>query len=32
MKIVLATLPIVCVYPCVQRYFVKGVLTSAVKA
>jgi putative aldouronate transport system permease protein len=30
--VVLATLPIVCVYPFVQRYFVKGVLTGAVKA
>ncbi|MFI5916238.1 carbohydrate ABC transporter permease [Dactylosporangium sp. NPDC051541] len=30
--VVLATLPIVCVYPFVQRYFVKGVLTGALKA
>ncbi|WP_412543621.1 carbohydrate ABC transporter permease [Longispora sp. K20-0274] len=30
--VVLATLPIVCLYPFVQRYFVKGVLTGAVKA
>jgi putative aldouronate transport system permease protein len=30
--VVLATLPIICVYPFVQRYFVKGVLTGALKA
>lgn len=30
--VVIATLPIVCVYPFVQRFFVKGVLTGAVKA
>jgi putative aldouronate transport system permease protein len=30
--VMLATLPIVCVYPFVQRYFVKGVVTGAVKA
>jgi putative aldouronate transport system permease protein len=30
--LVLAIAPIVCVYPFVQRYFVKGVLTGAVKA
>ena len=30
--VVLATLPIVCVYPFLQRYFVKGVLTGALKA
>jgi putative aldouronate transport system permease protein len=30
--VVLATVPIVCVYPFVQRYFVKGVLTGALKA
>src|SRR5690242_13852429 len=30
--VVLATLPIVTVYPFVQRYFVKGVLTGAVKS
>lgn len=30
--VVIATLPIICVYPFVQRYFVKGVLTGAIKA
>jgi putative aldouronate transport system permease protein len=30
--VVLAALPIVCVYPFLQRYFVKGVLTGALKA
>lgn len=30
--VVLATLPIICVYPFLQRYFVKGVLTGALKA
>lgn len=30
--LVLAIAPIVCVYPFVQRYFVKGVLTGALKA
>jgi putative aldouronate transport system permease protein len=30
--VVLATAPIVCVYPFLQRYFVKGVLTGALKA
>lgn len=30
--VVLATVPIICVYPFVQRYFVKGVLTGALKA
>jgi putative aldouronate transport system permease protein len=30
--VVLATVPIICVYPFVQRYFVKGVLTGAIKA
>jgi putative aldouronate transport system permease protein len=30
--VVLATVPIVCVYPFLQRYFVKGVLTGALKA
>lgn len=29
--VVLATLPIVCVYPFVQKYFVSGVLTGALK-
>ena len=29
--VVLATLPIVCVYPFIQRYFAKGVLLGAVK-
>ncbi|MFF0484940.1 carbohydrate ABC transporter permease [Streptomyces sp. NPDC004435] len=30
--VVLATAPILCVYPFVQRYFAKGVLTGAVKS
>ncbi|MEU4834162.1 carbohydrate ABC transporter permease [Streptosporangium sp. NPDC023615] len=30
--VMLATLPIVCVYPFLQRYFAKGVLTGALKA
>lgn len=30
--VVLATAPIVCLYPFLQRYFVKGVLTGALKA
>ncbi|MGW2150892.1 carbohydrate ABC transporter permease [Nonomuraea bangladeshensis] len=30
--VILATLPIVCVYPFLQRYFAKGVLTGALKA
>jgi len=30
--LVLAMLPIVCVYPFVQRHFVKGVLTGAIKS
>ena len=29
--IVLATVPILCVYPFVQKYFTKGVLTGAIK-
>lgn len=29
--IVVATLPIVCVYPFLQKYFVKGVMIGAVK-
>jgi len=30
--LIIAILPILCVYPFVQKYFVKGVLTGAVKA
>jgi putative aldouronate transport system permease protein len=30
--VVLATVPILCVYPFLQRFFTKGVLTGAVKA
>lgn len=30
--VVLATIPIVCVYPFLQRFFVKGMLTGALKA
>ncbi len=30
--VVIATLPILCVYPFVQRYFTKGVLTGAIKS
>ncbi|MFJ3987849.1 carbohydrate ABC transporter permease [Streptomyces sp. NPDC090032] len=30
--VVLATVPILCVYPFIQRYFTKGVLTGAVKS
>lgn len=29
---IIATVPIICVYPFVQRYFVKGILVGAVKA
>lgn len=29
--IVIATLPILCVYPFLQKYFVKGVMIGAVK-
>jgi ABC-type glycerol-3-phosphate transport system permease component len=29
--VVLALLPIVCVYPFIQRHFVKGVMTGAIK-
>lgn len=28
---VIATLPILCVYPFLQKYFVKGVMVGAVK-
>lgn len=31
-SIVLTTLPILCIYPFVQRYFVKGMLIGAIKA
>ncbi len=27
-----ATIPIICVYPFVQKYFVKGIMIGAVKA
>ena len=30
-SIVVATLPIICVYPFVQKYFVKGVMLGAIK-
>ncbi|MDX3768963.1 MULTISPECIES: carbohydrate ABC transporter permease [unclassified Streptomyces] len=30
--VVLATVPILCVYPFIQRYFTKGVLTGAIKS
>lgn len=30
--VVIAVIPIVCVYPFLQRYFVKGVLTGAIKS
>ena len=29
--IVISTLPILCIYPFVQKYFVKGVMIGAVK-
>lgn len=29
--VILAMLPIMCVYPFVQRYFVKGVMVGSVK-
>ena len=29
--IVVATLPILCVYPFIQKYFVKGIMVGAVK-
>ena len=29
--IVVATLPILCVYPFIQKYFVKGVMIGAIK-
>jgi putative aldouronate transport system permease protein len=29
--IMFATLPIICVYPFVQKYFVKGVMIGAIK-
>ncbi|MFE9566358.1 carbohydrate ABC transporter permease [Streptomyces sp. NPDC006487] len=30
--VVIATIPILCVYPFIQRYFTKGVLTGAIKS
>ncbi len=30
--VMVATIPIICVYPCVQKYFVKGIMVGAVKA
>ena len=29
--IVVATLPVLCIYPFIQKYFVKGVMVGAVK-
>lgn len=29
--IIVSILPIVCVYPFLQRYFIKGILTGSVK-
>ena len=30
--IIVSTLPILCVYPFLQKYFVKGVMIGAIKA
>ncbi len=30
--VMVATIPIICVYPFVQKYFVKGIMIGAVKA
>ena len=29
--VVIATLPILCIYPFLQRYFIKGVMVGAIK-